>query len=493
MCENCSKGIDRRQFVVSSTAALGAASLAATAASAADEKSPIPPREKKPAVVKVVFLYPRFEDCDAGTAEVSPVWQKQHWHPYPGRQFKHDEQRAKFAEKIGQMAKRIGIQADFHPGHLNTSAKAREFAAKTKAQAPDAILVVCLSDACDKWSYEIIKTAGVPGIMYLPTGASHQLPADYLRNTPGLHFINAIENWDEIDRSLRAVHAKKMLAQSRLLRVAGQKQGQATDDLLGFETAYVPAEEYNSLFDSIKPDEAMRREAMAYKKTATRIMDVTDHYITDGFRAHLAVQTLLKRYGGDAITINCLFLQHRKPCISFSLHNGNLTPCGCENDLNATLTMMLGTHLFGRGGFQHNPGYDLTRNQYFGTHCTCATRLQGPQGPAQDYLLRPFFHHLPETAALDVQWTPASPLLLAKYTHGKEPTIHAWTGKVVESPKSPPTGGCATRVLAEFDKVDDVADTYPGSHPILYSIDPGEARCLKIFAKLYQAKLFGNV
>ncbi|MEA1952696.1 MAG: hypothetical protein U9N87_15045, partial [Planctomycetota bacterium] len=491
MCDHCLKNLNRREFVATGTAALGAVSLAGMAASAAEPKNPMPAREKKPAVVKVVFLYPRPEDCDAGKAEAS--WQEHNWHPYPGNQFRHDEQRDKFAKKIGEMAKRIGLRVEIHPGHLDTTAKAKAYAAKIKPQKPDVVLAVSLSDPCHIRAFNIIKEVGVPGIMYVPTGADHQLPPENFRKTPGLHFIYSIENWDEIERSLRAVHAKKMLGQSRMLRVFGGKNSQSTDKLLGFETVVIPAAEYNDLFDSIKPDEAMKNQAMAYKKTASRIMDVTDHYIIDGFRAHKVVETLLTRYGGDAITINCLHLRHRKPCISFSINNGQLTPCGCENDLVATLTMMLGTHLFGRGGFQHNPGYDMTRNRYFATHCTCATKLHGPKGDAQELLIRPFFHHLPKTAALDVQWTPQSPALLMKYAYTNGPLVHAWTGKVIESPKSPPTGGCATRVLVEFDDVDDIATVYPGSHPVLYSVSPMEARALKIFAKLYKVKLAGNI
>ncbi|MBN2295785.1 MAG: hypothetical protein JXM70_25360 [Pirellulales bacterium] len=491
MCDHCLKNLNRREFVATGTAALGAISLASMAASAAETHEPMPARKKEPAVVKVVFLYPRPEDCDAGKAEAS--WQEHHWHPYPGNQFRHDEQRDKFAKKISEMAKRIGMRVDIQPGHLNTSAKAKEYAAKLKPQKPDALLVVSLSDPCHKWAFEMIQTVGVPGILYVPTGADHQLPHESFRKTPGLQFINSIENWDEIERSLRAVHAKKMLGQSRMLRVSGKAEKLAKDKLLGFETLQISATEYNSLFDSIKPDEAMKRQALAYKKMATQVMDVTDHYMFDAFRAHRAVATLLERYGGDAITINCLHLQHRKPCISFSINNGRLTPCGCENDQIATLTMMLGTHLFGRGGFQHNPAYDLTRNRYFATHCTCARKLQGPEAAAQEFLIRPFFHHLPKTAALDVQWTPKSPVLLMKYAYDRGPLIYGWTGKVVESPKSPPTGGCATRVLVDIDKVDDIAEVYPGPHPVLYSATPMEARTLKIFAKLYKVKLAGNI
>ncbi len=491
MCDHCLKNLNRREFVAAGTAALGAVSLSGMSASAAEVKDSLPARKKQPAVVKVVFLYPRPEDCDAGKAEA--FWQEHNWHPYPGNQFRHDEQRDKFAGKIGEMAKRIGMNVDINPGHLNTSAKAKSYAAKIKPQKPDAVLVVSLSNPCHKWALEIIKEVGVPGVLYVPTGADHQLPSEAYRKTPGLHFINSIENWDEIERSLRAIHAKKMLGQSRMLRVSGGKKVQATDKLLGFETVVIPAEEYNSLFDSIKPDDAMKSQAMAYKKTATKVTDVTDYYMCDAFRAHKAVTTLLARYGGDAITINCLFLQHRKPCVSFSLYNGQLTPCGCENDLLATLTMMLGSHLFGRGGFQHNPAYDLTRNQYFATHCTCATKLHGPKGDAQEFMIRPFFHHLPKTAALDVQWTPKSPALLMKYAYTAGPLIYGWSGKVVECPKSPPTGGCATRVLVEFDDVDDISTVYPGSHPVLFSVSPLEARALQIYAKLFKVKLAGNV
>ena len=47
--------------------------------------------------------------------------------------------------------------------------------------------------------------------------------------------------------------------------------------------------------------------------------------------------------------------------------------------------------------------------------------------------MRPFFHQLPKTAALDVQWTPGEPILVAKYQSGKD-TLSCWTGKVIESP-----------------------------------------------------------
>ena len=99
-------------------------------------------------------------------------------------------------------------------------------------------------------------------------------------------------------------------------------------------------------------------------------------------------------------TVRKLFDQQRKP-------DGQ---CGCEDDIRATMTMLLNRYLFNRPGFEHNSEYDEIRSQYFATHCTCATKLNGPTRRHSNTRCDPFFHHLPKTPALDVQWTPGTPV-----------------------------------------------------------------------------------
>lgn len=487
MCESCSKGVNRRDFI--KTGSLTASFLSASILHAAEGEG-VPAEsasrgKKQLARVKAVFLYPLPEDCDAGKAEAS--WQEHHWHPYPGNQFDHRAQRKKFTEKIAAMAKRIGVEVDFAPKALSWDKEVAQYIADVKADVPNAMLILCLSSASLKKAHTIAKEIDAPSIVYLPTGANHHLPPSSLTEAKRLHFIHSIENWDEIERSLRAVHAKKMLTQSRVLRVGGYGEiGESTHKTLGTKIATIPAGVYNRLFDSIQPDDAIRAAAMRFKKDAAKVMDVTDERFVEAFRAHRTVSHLLDRYAGDAITIDCLHLRHRKPCVSFSIHNGELTAsCGCENDITATMTLLLNRYLFSRGGFEHNPEYDEVRNQYFATHCTCATKLQGPDGPAQEYLVRPFFHHLPKTAALDVQWTPDAPVILAKMF--SESDIRYFTGKVIDCPKCPPTGGCATRVLVDFG-VPDVLKVYMGSHPILFFGEPVETRAYKIFSRLFEKR-----
>ncbi len=497
MCQSCSSsGLNRREFMIAAGGALGAAALVSRAIADQPDTQPalpMPSREKRPAKVVVAFLYPPADVVNEGRLEDS--WRGHHWFTWPGNQFEPEEQERKFTGKIKDIAGKLGLVVEFQPQAIYQEAKVKEFIAAARAARPDAVLIVNFWNSFSKWSHQMATECGAPtAIVYHTLGSNHQLPPDYLRNAEGLYYIHSLENWDEIERGLTAVRARKMLAQSRLLRISGRVTAltQKPEPRLGVDVVEVPAAEFNAMFDGIADDDALVRDAMEFKKNAARVTDVEDRYFVDAMRAHRAVEGMMKRYGADAITIECLQLKHRKPCISFAMHNGSLVPCGCENDLNASLTLMLGRWLLGRGGFQHNPEFDTSENRYFGAHCTCTWKLHGPDGPPQEYLVRPFFHQLPKTPALDVQWTPGDRVMLAKYLSGED-TLCCWTGKVIQSPTSPPTGGCATRVLLEFDGLDDVCTAYAGPHPVLFCGDRGEAKRLKAFARMYRLRLRGNV
>lgn len=494
MCESCSGGLGRREFLASAGVL---AAMAVSRAGAQQDSSavsgPLSSIEKRPARIMAAFLYPPADVVNEGRNEDS--WRDKKWFTWPGNQFEPEQQEQKFTAKIKEIATKLGVEVEFAPQAIYQQAKVEQFIGEAKAAKPDAVLIVNFWNSFSKWSHQMATESAAPtAIVYHALGSNHQLPPEYLRKAEGLYYIHSIENWDEIERGLLAVRARRMLAQSRLLRISGRvtTATKTTEECLGVEVIEVPAAEFNDLFDAIQPDDAIGREARQVKQSAQRVMDVTDEYFTEAIRSHRAVAGMMQRYGADAITIECLQLKHRKPCISFAANNGNLLPCGCENDLNATLTLMLGRWLLERGGFQHNPEFDTSENRYFGAHCTCAWKLHGPQGDSRPYLVRPFYHQLPKTAALDVQWTPGEPIVVVRYRSG-ENKMHCWSGKVIESPTTPPAGGCATRVLMDIDRVDDVCTMYPGPHPILFCADRGMARRFRAFAKMYRLQLEGNI
>ena len=494
MCESCVPGGFSRRAFLEAGGTVGAAGLLSTVladAAAVAAQPSLPKREKQPARVLAVFLYPPADVVNEGKFEDS--WRPHHWFTWPGNQFQPEQQQQKFTDKIAEIAKRLGVQVEFAPRAIYQEAKVKEWLQQAKDARPDAVLIINFWNTLRNSAFQMATEAAPTAIVYQPVGANHQLPPESLRKAEGLYYIHSIENWDEIERGLRAVRARKMLAQSRLLRVSGKVNAMTRDveKRLDVEVVGIPAAELNRLFDAVKADEALVREAMEFKKTVTKVMDVTDEFFVDAMRAHRAVGQIVERYGADAITIECLMLKHRKPCLSFAINNGQLFPCGCENDLNATLTLMLGRWLLDRSGFQHNPEFDTSENRYFGAHCTCAWKLHGPQGSSQEYLVRPFFHQLPKTLALDVQWTPGEPVLLTKYVSGKD-ILCCWRGKVLHSPASPPAGGCATRVLVELDGLADVCEAYAGPHPVLFCGDRGDARRFSAFARMYRLELRGN-
>ena len=459
--------LDRRTFLRSAAALAAVMSWPAGCTTVPSYRFAAAPRSKKPAVVRGAFFYPPAKDVLAGKAEDN--WNKHEWFTWPGNQFEPEQQQAKFLAHLREMIDGLDLTLALEEEPLCTDAAIGAFMSSVESSGPDALLLFNFWNSFSPKLRPILDRFPGPIILYHPVGANHQLPPDYFRNAPRVQYIHSIENWAALERGLRSVHTRTRMAQSRVLRVSGQltREEDATEPFFGTSIHGVPAEQFNALYDQTQVTAEIEHMARSVRRGARRVRDLEDHAFVDAVRAHVAVQKLLERHDADAVTIECLFLKHRKPCLSFAWNNGNLVPCGCENHLDPTLSLMLGASLFGRGGFQHNPEFDTEQNLYFASHCTCTTKLHGPAGKDAVYDLRPFFHQLPKTMALDVQWPVGEPVTLFKYQSGKN-VLDAWHGSVVSSPACPPTGGCATRVLVKLEGVADVCSVYSGPHPILY-------------------------
>ena len=492
MCESCNGNVlERREFLkIGGTVATLGSVLPTTMLAQNGVGTPnTSSNGKKKTKIAVLFMYPPANVVNEGKLEDS--WAVNSWFTYPGNQFEPEMNQEKYAKKISEFAQTYGIDIDFQ-GVLYTKATLAEFIARTKAAPPDTLLVVNFWNTFSPWVLEMSQQlAPLSMIVYHPVGGNHQLPPQGLMTAPNMVYIHSLENWEALENAMVAANAKKVLSQSRLLRISDARTT-VREKNLDVEIVSAPAAEYNDLFDSIEADDAMIREAMAFKGKATDVIEVEDTYFVDGFRSRKAVHEMMKRYNADGITIRCLMLKERKPCIAFSLNNSAVIPCACEDDANSALSLMVGAQLFRRGGFQHNPEFDVERNQYYGAHCTCALELNGPGKGEKPFRIRPFTHQLPKTAAIDVQMTPGEKAFVMKYLP-QQNQIAAYTGTIVGSPEINTAGGCATRFVMDVDKVEDVCSIYIGPHPIMYCGTVMEARRLKAFAKLAKLEFVGNV
>jgi len=494
MCESCNNfmGLDRRQFLKVSGSAMALGSILPVGAFAKNIGYAVnqQPTVKSRTKVAVIFMYPPANVVNEGKLEDS--WAVNNWFTYPGNQYEPEKNHEKFRRKIEEIGATYSFDLDFR-GVIYTRAQVAAFIDTINAKPPDTLLIVNFWNTFSPWVFEMTQKMPLPIIIYHPVGSSHQHPPTDLMNAPGVVYIHSIENWEALENALVAANTKKIMAQSRLLRVTTVNElTQTTDKNLGVTIVSVPAAEYNALFDSIATDNALTRDAMAFKAKATAVIDVEDRYFVDGFRARRAIVEIMKRYNADGITINCLMLKERKPCIAFSLNNSALIPCGCEDFPDSTMTLMIGSHLFKRGGFQHNPEFDIDRNQYYGAHCTCALEMRGPGKGELPFRIRPFTHQLPKTAAIEVRMTPGEKVIVTKYIPANN-QVFAYTGTMVGSPEINTAGGCATRFVMDVDKTDDVCSIYHGPHPILYFGNATEAKRMKMFAKLSRLEFIGNV
>ena len=490
MCESCN-GFDRGDFLkIGTTATLGG--LWATGVLAQDGAGSVvlPPLAKAKTKITVVFMYPPADVVNEGRLEDS--WARDKWFTYPGNQYEPEKNHAKFQKKIEEIGGTYALELDFQ-GVIYTRAQMAAFIESVNASPPDTLLIVNFWNTFSPWVLEMTQKMPLPTIVYHPVGSSHQHPPKSLMTAPGVVYIHSLENWEALENALAAANAKKQMSQSRLLRVTDvPQQNVVTEKNTGIEIVAVPAAEYNSIFDSIPTDDAMTRDAMAFKAKALAVLEVEDRYFVEGFRARRAVSEIMRRYGADGITIKCLMLKERKPCIAFSLNNSALVPCACEDFPESAMTLMIGSQLFRRAGFMHNPEFDIDRNQYYGAHCTCALEMRGPGQGELPFVIRPFTHQLPKTAALDVRMPPGERCFLTKYI-ASESRVFAYAGTMVGSPEMNAAGGCATRFVMDVDKTDDVCSIYHGPHPILYFGDGMTARRMKVFAKLLGVDFVGNV
>ncbi len=486
---NRNHSVDRRSFLKSAAALSTLALWPAGCATLLPEELIRAPRVKKPAIVRGAFFYPPLDVVERGECEDG--WASHQWCTWPGNQYQPEAQQAKFMDQVRRIAGGLDLSLAINKAPIYTNAGIEAFVNGVGDSKPDALLLFNFWNSFSGKLSAILDAFDGPIIVYHPVGANHQLPPKNLETATRVQYIHSIENFNAIERGLRSIHAHTRMAQSRLLRVSGRLKQEADDTEAFFNMPIhgVPADHFNDAFDQISVTPEMERLAQAVRKRATGVVDLEDKAFVDAVRSHMAVQELMDRHDADAITIECLFLKHRKPCLSFSLNNSALIPCGCENHLDPTVSLMLGAGLFGRGGFQHNPEFDTEENLYFASHCTCATKLHGPASEEAPYSLRPFFHQLPKTLALDVQWPAGESATLFKYHPGKK-KLDAWGGVVEDSPGCPPTGGCATRVLVKMNDVADVRDVYPGPHPILYCGD--FVRQAKTYASLYGLEIRCN-
>ena len=460
----------RRDFLRAAGLAAGAIALGCRGPRVLPTAWSVAARRKEPAVVRGAFLYPPSEKLRG----------KGGWWSWPGKDFDAEGRQQRYMARLTEAAPGLGVRLAMEEKPIDASADLARFIAQVKDTKPDGLLLIPFKHSHFAHLNTLLKAVKIPTVIYSCLGVKHGSIKGYQR--PGVYFIQALDDLGAIEYGLRMIATKKRMAQSRILSIGRTARDDYVVPDLGTEVRVRTIQRFVEEVDRTEVTDEVRALARSYMRGAKEIVEPREPEIVTAARVHFANRRLLAAEQADAIMIDCLRRGLYMPCMSFMTLRDQGIAAGCENDLSATLTLMLAQLLFDRPGFQGNPGYETERNHYFHSHCTSASKLFGVDAPAESYLLRDYPHTNDPTCCPQVLWRPGEDVTMAHYLGGKPPKMLVYSGKVVAWHAMPPVGGCRTNVEITINELRDAADV-KGHHNVLFYGD--HARRLRAFARLY--------
>ena len=199
---------------------------------------------------------------------------------------------------------------------------------------------------------------------------------------------------------------------SRFL-IVGRGRGGQEQDFLGAKGRYVDFDELQSFYEKVDRDEAAQW-AGRWSKHAEDL-PAGDYVepsqpepgaVDKAGGVYLATLELLKKYGTDTVTMNCLggFAAGKLPaypCLGFMqiLNDGGQGVCEAAPD--DTLSMLMARILTGRPGFVSDPALDTSKNHVVYAHCVGTTKVFGPEGESNGFRIRTLHNRDPRGACAE--------------------------------------------------------------------------------------------
>ena len=432
------------------------------------------PRNKGTATVRGAFVYPPSKSLeDAG-----------YW-SWPGSSFNAEGHQKQYLGKIGQMERELGMRIVMDEKPLDTSADMVRFVADVKRSKPDGLLLIPFKKG--HWGHvvRIVEETKTPTVVLATLGV---LLVDHIRQLhrkPGVYLISAPDDLDAVRDGMKMIKTARWMREARIVNIDGSKVHEMTVPHLGTQVRSIPHAQFTEEYQRTDATADVNKLARAYREGAKEIVEPNEGDILKAAKTYFVLKKLLESEHGDALMMECLPglkkpHQHVPPCMGFMSLRDDGVAVGCQSDLNATLTMMLVAQLCGKPGFQQNAAMNTEENVYFGSHCTAPSKMNGPDAPAEPYILRSHAEAgwgcVPQ-----VLFEPGQQLTLASYLSAKNPRMLIYTGEVVRCyPKAP--GGCRTNVAMTINEVDDVCDV-KGMHQIIFYGD--YAKQLRTFCRLH--------
>jgi hypothetical protein len=468
--------MSRREFLqtVGTTAAgvsVGSSRLLAAAEPTAKENG----GKKGTATVRGAFIYPSTESLrQAG------------YYSWPGSDFNAEGRQKQYMAAIQRMEQDLGMHISMENKHLDDEQSINGFIGDVKQTMPDGLLLIPFKKG--HWGHvtRIIEEVKIPTVVLATLGILLVDHINQLRDKPGVYLINSLDNLDAVKDGLKMIKTAHQMKNSRIVDIRGSELKETVVPHLGTQIRTIPLQRFYDEFKRTGATAEVQKLAYAYANNAEDVIQPTKTDVQEAAKTYFVLKLLIEAEKGDAVMMDCLPglqnpRQHVPPCMGFMSLRDEGIAAGCQSDLNATLTLMLVQQLFDRPGFQQNASMETEKNHYFGAHCTCASKLNGTSLTSEPYIL--MSHCEAGWGCVPrVLWKTGQDVTMAQYVSGETPQMYIYSGKVVGSPKIPPTGGCRTNIEMTINELDDVCDV-KGMHQVIFY--GNYAKQLRTFCQLY--------
>ena len=442
--QGCPMRIGRRGFV----AGLGASALALKTG-LLDFASTLFADQPKPAGkprVRAVFMRPKK--------------QEDYWMSWPGQAYDAKAHQADYTKTLTDAAKELGVQLELTAEPLSNQGEVNTLLEQLKQAPPDGLIVTIMHMGCWGIVNELVAQRGdIPTIAFSPMGTSFTGHLQATREAPKT-FVAATQDPKWLATGLRMLWAMHQMKNTRLGIVRGEETKDQPLDGIGTTLHHIPDSRYLDAWKKVETTDQMRAIADYYTKEAKKIVEPKPEDILNAAKAYVIIRQIMAADHCQGIAINCLphvrnNLVPCGPCLAFSKLRDELVVAACEADWNAAISSRLTHLLFRRPGFMQDPAPNTVNNTLMGAHCTCATKLDGPDKPHEPFILRT--HSEPNKGcAPQVLWRIDQPVTVMKFSGPG--TILLGTGKVVANIDTPPSGGCRTSVELAMDGIADCRD-----------------------------------
>ena len=154
---------------------------------------------------------------------------------------------------------------------------------------------------------------------------------------------------------------------------------EAIFDRLGIDLQYMPMEELLEEYSLLKDEVAESWKEVVgchseHSEESTPLSTAVKQAIPGAYRLYKALKTLVSDYGLSGLTIRCFDLLtavHNTGCLALARLNSEGYVVGCEGDVPAMISMMIGRAVTGVSGFQANPSsINPDTGEMVFSHCT---------------------------------------------------------------------------------------------------------------------------